>query len=344
MPGVDEAQFAKNEMAADLAAGVDAISFDQTVEFVQYTKVILPIDGSVFWVKSNLLSESALLNAARYNALAYNQGPILLTAAPTATVKGSLHWETTKSQEEDQTLATNVVIFTSLQEVTDFNAVGPNTMFIATVGAENVRYAFSRRQRFYRQADLFHYVGTALYPALASQIVDDPAQFNQAEPVVSNSLPLWLALNTLTLPPGGLYCPVQLYSSFLVPDNLEPPYGVVHIFPDGTQALQGAPLLGRTLGHDQLVQDRVRITLYGLRNAEALTFQDVVNFYSENFDRLGMMNMPIVRDEKRTQVEFGILAQKKTIDYDVSYLQSTVRNVARQLIESAIPSYIVRAV
>ena len=42
-----------------------------------------------------------------------------------------------------------------------------------------------------------------------------------------------------------------------------------------------------------------------------------------------------MRDEKMTQSELGILAQKKTITFEVSYYQTTVNNIARQLIEKA---------
>jgi hypothetical protein len=341
MPTVKESLGAKTEIGVALALGVDTIDLSQEITFTQYTKVVLPLDGFIFWVKSELLSPSALYNAAMFNAVAFNAAPVIVQAAPTLVARGSLHYETTKQQDEDQTVGVNTVILTSEQEIIDFNAVGPNTTYIATVGPDQVRYTFSRRQSFYRQAGLFHYVGTALLPAMATQIIDDVVQFDQTQPVVSNSLPLWLALNSYMPLPGSLGCPLQLYPSYAVLDNLEPPYGVVHINPEGTEALQGAPYLDATLSHFQLAQDQVRVTLYGLRNFNAMTFIDAVNDYSLNTDNIGMMNMPIVRDAKRTQVEFNILAMKKTIDYTISYYQATARTIARQLIESAIPSYIV---
>jgi hypothetical protein len=341
MTAAEESLFAKTPIGTDLAIGVDTLSLDQELEFTQYTRVILPVDGSWFWIRSDLVSDSALYNAAMFNSVALNQGPNVLTAAPFSKAKGSLHYETIRQQNEDETLGINRVIFTSEQEITDLNAVGPNTMFISTVGAERVRFAFSRRDSFYYQAGLFHYVGTALYPALASQIIDDVSQFNAVQPIVSNSLPLWLALNGYQPLPGSLACPLPLYPSFAVPANLEPPYGVVHVFPEATTALQPTPYLGPTLSHDQLAQDRVRVTLYGLHNFNALSFLDAVNDYSLNTDNFGIMDpQPAVRDEKRTQAEFNILAQKKTMEWYISYYQSTARTVARQLIESAIPTYV----
>lgn len=343
MATATEAATAKTQLGGDLAAGVDVLSLDQELVFTQYTRVILPTDGYWFWVNSSLVSPSALYNAARYNAAAYNEGPVETTPAPTLIAKGSLHFESAKQQNEDETLAVNTVVFTSETEILDLNKVGPNTIYISTIGAEQVRFAFSRRQMFYRQANLYHYVGTALYPAMASQVIDDAALFNNIQPVVSNSLPLWLALNSYAPLPGALGSPLPLYPSFAVPSNLEPPYGVVHIFPEATEALQGAPYLDQNLTHWQLIQDRVRITLYGLRNDQALSFQDCVNQYSLNTDNFGFMDEPVMRDEKRTQVELNILAMKKTFTCTISYYQQTARTVARQLITSAIPSYIIQA-
>ena len=53
---------------------------------------------------------------------------------------------------------------------------------------------------------------------------------------------------------------------------------------------------------------------------------------------IGIMNLPIVRDEKRTQSELGTLAMKKIIDYEISYHQNRVNTVARQVIKSTIPN------
>ena len=346
MAEVSEAVNAKTPLGSALAAGVDVLSMVQELVFTQYTRVILPIDGYWFWVKSEAVSPSALYNAAMFNAAAYNGGPIVTTPAPTLIAKGSLHFESAKQQNEDETLAVNRVVFTSETEILDLNKVGPNTIYISTIGTpeNNTRFAFSTRQMFYRQANLYHYVGTALYPSMASQVIDDPALFNSMQPVVSNSLPTWLSLNSVSpLPWAPLSMPCPLYPSFAVPSNLEPPYGVVHIFPEGTEALQGAPYIDQNFSHWQLAQDKVRITLYGLRNADALVFQDLVNQYSLNTDSFGFMDMPIMRDEKKTQVELNILAMKKTYSCTVSYYQNTMRRLARQLITSAIPSYIVEA-
>jgi hypothetical protein len=54
-----------------------------------------------------------------------------------------------------------------------------------------------------------------------------------------------------------------------------------------------------------------------------------------NTDNIGLMNMPIIQDEKIAQPEFGIIAMKKTITFKVSYYQNTVNDVALKYIQSA---------
>lgn len=341
MTTAQEAAGAKTELAGDLAAGVNTLSLNQEVTFTKFVKVVLPLDGFVFWVRADQVGPSALYAASRFNAFHYNQSAAIVSAAPTLVAKGSLHYATTQQQNEDETVAVDQIVFTSLEPVQDFNQVGPSVIFIAemkTDAGDTIKFAFSQRRSFYKQAGLHHYVGTAVYAALELQIIEDPRVFDRRL-VVSNSLPIWLALNNYSAVGTRLSSPVQLYPSFAVPDNLPPPYGAVHIRPETTQALAAAPMLGPTLSHDQLAQETVRITIYGLRNDDALTFQDVVNQYSLDTDAIGIMNMPVIRDEKRTQSELSILAMKKSIEFDVNYYQSAARNIARQLILSAIPTF-----
>jgi len=338
MATADEAALAKTQLAGGLAAGVETLDLNQEVTFTQYLKVVLPLDGFVFWVRADLLSDSALCGTMRINGTPLNQPPEVLRAAATVTVRGSLHYATAQNQNEDETVAINSVVFTSLSPVQDFNRVGPGSILIATF--QGVRFAFNQRRSFYQQADLHHYTGNAIYPAMASQVVDSLSGFDSQSPVVSNSLPLWLALPGYT-PPFMALPPIsfQLYPSFAVPDNLPPPYGSVHVVPESTRALQGSPRLSSDLSHSQLVRETVRITLYGVRNEGALDFLDLVGQYTLDTDNMGIMNMPVMRDDKRTQTELSILAMKKTVEYEVNYYQQVARDVARQTIQQALVTY-----
>ena len=51
------------------------------------------------------------------------------------------------------------------------------------------------------------------------------------------------------------------------------------------------------------------------------------------------MNTPVVADEKRTQSELNTIAMKKSIEFEVNYNQATNRDIARQFIQSCVPTF-----
>jgi len=53
------------------------------------------------------------------------------------------------------------------------------------------------------------------------------------------------------------------------------------------------------------------------------------------------MNIPVPRDDKRTQAELGVLAIRKTIEFDVNYYQARVRDAALTYIKSVFLDLIV---
>ncbi len=315
MANAAEAAQAKQGLASPLADGVETLSNNDSVTFTQYARQVLPLDGYVFWVRT----------------------------AATFTVQGSFHYATKQDQNETETEGVSTVIFTALQPVQQFNVLQPDMLWIGTYAGDKEGYdgpttfAFSQRGRYYQAADLFHYSGTAVLPALSAQLINSPADVTQQ--IVSDSLPAWLALNAYVPPYPGFVTGVTLYPSFLLPDNLTPPYGVVHIEPANTEGMQAAFLFGPTLSQASLSCDRVRITLYGLNNDQAMTFMAAVQQYSYDYNVIGMMSTPAVRDEKRTQAELNVIAMKKTIEMEVSYNQGTTRDVARQLIEKCVNTY-----
>jgi hypothetical protein len=243
----------------------------------------------------------------------------------------------TLEQREDETLGISRVVFTAEQQIQDFDALQPGTMYIGSIG--EIRFAFSSSKNFYQQAGQYHYMGEAVYPAMATQIVDDPTTLDLSDVIVSNSLPLWLSLSSATV--FGQTAPTfPIYPSFLIPQDAVPPYVGVHIGDTDTEAIQSAPSFDYEDSHFQLCKDRVKITLYGLRNDAVLDFQDFVFQYTLDTGNMGIMNMPVVRDEKRTQREMGIIAQKKSFVFDVNYYQSRVREIGRQLILESIQTYL----
>ena len=323
MTTVNESLGAQSQMAAVLDQGAEILAAEQTVQFQKYTKVVVA-DGFVFWVATPQMLE----------------------------VKGSLHYATDRMQSEDETIAVNQVLLTSEQLITEFNAISPSTMWIGAwplgpIGGPTIQIAFSQRASFYKQADLFHYSGNAVYPALQSQLIQNQAQIPTG-PIVSNSLPIWLSL------PAYMAQPIPVYSSFVVPDNIVPPYVTAHVEPAGTAATGGFPVLGwpgiqlpnsgaspmYQVASSQLARDEVTFTMYGFTAQMGEQFKQVLIQLSMvgpgEPATFGWANVPIVVDAKRTQVEIAALAMKKTMHVSANYYQSTANAFAYRLILEAL--------
>jgi hypothetical protein len=310
MPSIAESIGNQSQLANGLAAGVNTLSQYQTITFTQYIQQIVAPDAYVFWVNTG----------------------------QTTTVEGSLHYATNQQQNEDETIAVNRVILTALSQIDDFNSIAPDAIWIGTF--EGIQFSFNTRGSFYQQANLYHYEGNAVYPALASQLVDSIEDL-PVGPIVSNSLPIWLTQTTV----GTATVPV--YPSYLVPANVVPPYVSAHVEPDLTEVPSfpiygwpgvtepGSPAPLHDLPSSQLAKDRVRLTLYGFTNQMAIQYLVSLIEYSLDSNNFGFGNSPAIKDQKRTQSELAVIAMKKTIDIDAWYFQSTADAIARRLILSA---------
>ena len=308
-----------NPLETALDSGVNSLARGQNITFTRYSKQVLPQDGYVFWVVNG----------------------------PPITVKGSLHYGTEQVQDEDQTIGVNAVIFTAEQEVAEFNRLNPGTLWVAdwqTPSGATIQIAFSKRGPFYAQAGLYHYSGFAVYPALAAQLINTVSALPPG-PIVSNSLPIWLNLPNV-LPGINSFAPnVPVYASYLVPENVQPPYIVAHIEPNETRAIGAFPIMQWTgvspvngfydLPASQLMADRVKLTFYGLTAQQGMAWLSAIISYSAWTDAFGFMNSPAFRDEKREQSEITAIAMKKTMTIHASYYLNTADALARNLILSA---------
>ena len=331
MASIEETIGAKPQLGSGLAQGVETISNHEQVTFTLYVKLVLPLDGYVFWVNASLLTDSAIYNISQYNRLLFDELPSKIPKKQ-VTVNGSFHYNSNVQMLEDRQAVFNNVIFTSTQAIDDFNLINPQFNYIAKY--QGLTFSFNSRENFYRQADLYHYRGSTLYSIMNTQIIDTMTGFDTQSVIVSNSLPIWLSLNQF----------FPMYPSYIVDQNIVPPYAAVDIIPSDTIALGQFPIINNVIPsvgdptqstYNQLTTDTVKITMFGIRNHEALNFAQYVYQYSMNTDNIGLMNMPIIQDEKVTQSEFGILAMKKTITFKVSYYQHTVNDVALKYIQSA---------
>lgn len=337
MSSADELLDSRTPMGADLAQGLGTLSLDQTIEFGLYVRVVLPIDGFVFWIRSDLAAQGdvkTLLSAEQQSEIEMAEKD-----GRTISVPGSLHYTGDIHQEEGELWAQNRVVLTSKVEVANLNDVAPGLMWIGTFGS--LRFGFSSLTNRYYQANLWHYAGIAIYPDAGPNVVDEIQFFDTAQ-VVSNSLPAWLAMQGYAPPWAYWQAPPPIFPSMTSPLNEAPPFVTVHIVPDSTNAMASAPTISqRTSSHQQLYSDTVRLTLWGMRNDAAQDFVDMVYRYSLDTAAFGIMNVPSLRDEKRGQSELGLVTMKKTFEIQVSYLQARMRDIGQQVIVKAVPTFVV---
>src|SRR5690348_9290054 len=102
-----------------LAAGLDVLSGDQTVDFVPYMRTVLPLDGFVFWIRA------ALLPASRLAAVG-------LQSPDPITIPGSLHYASLGTQLADENIAIQRVDFAAQKAVTEFAQISPQVLYVGT--------------------------------------------------------------------------------------------------------------------------------------------------------------------------------------------------------------------
>jgi hypothetical protein len=307
-----------------LDAGLDVLSGRQTVEFVPYIRTVLPLDGFVFWVRASLLPQQRLVENG-------------LQSPDPVTVEGSLHYASVGTMMLDENISIQRVDFAAKTPITDFAQVAPNVLYVAEwqTPLGSFKFTFNNRGTYYRQADIHHYTGDAVYPAFIAQLIDNIEQFDRRQ-VVSNSLPLWLTVCANIPFISEISFVLPMYPAYLIPANLPPPYAAVEVMPRTTRALQARAYRDSNNSRWQLVAETVALTFYGLRNDDIMDFVDYAVDRSANLGDFGIMNMPVVRDEYRPQLELSALAQKKTVEFEVNYYQTRMRDIARQYIKTAI--------
>ncbi|ECI5657920.1 hypothetical protein ACQSEM_09135 [Salmonella enterica] len=308
MPSLSELQQnAKTELNAALTQGLDDLSRFQVVTFTKYIRKVLPLDGFVFWVKASVLSSEP------------DSEP------DTVNVKGYLHLTTESIQDDEQLYDRNVVTFTAQADIDPFNDIGSDVLYIGEFFG--IQFSFSRRTGLNEPANLYHYTGEAIFPYMRSQIINSVDDIDLSDVVVSSSLPVWLALSQ--------YMP--MFPAMLSTQNLSPPYATVKC--TNTTPIAGSFYLDERQNQYHLVSEDVTISVTGLRNASVEDFLRYVHDYTiSDTAEMGVMNIPVVQDERVTQNELNIIAMRKTIKFKVNYYQQRMRNVARKLITSAIPS------
>lgn len=303
-----------SELASLLQQGVDSISEGQEIKLKAYSRVVLPIDRYIYYKPLKQLC-----------------------------VTGALNYTQEMVQEESETYDRAIVMLTCSQAVQEFSDAPVNTIYVGTT--KRFRYAFERQGGFFSTAKLWHYIGHSLPPVFTLQLLDNPASIDPSQPVVSNSLPLWLQLNNYRVPfptppaapPPDLFTnSIPMYPADLVEPNLVPPYISVMCY--DTRAL-GLPTLDQNRNQAQPCSERVRLTLKGLQNNAAQDFLSAVLQYSSETNNFGIMNdLPVIVDSHRPDNALLALGMEKTIEFTIFYYQTRAAAIGRQLIKQAVPA------
>jgi hypothetical protein len=326
MTFLSESQTKQTALAGALSAGLDNIRYGQEIAFTPYIRLVLPIDGFVFWVRYDQVGAETLKDAG-----------LLDEGAQPITVDCDIHMATSTDQSEDENIDVSNVVVTTKQEVRPFHDAIVTVMWLAE--SEGVRFAINSRKSFSQQANVFHYVGKTIYPAMMTQIIDDASQFNLRELVLSNSTALWLFIasdiHRAVWLPGFTF---PLFPKYLIPDNLDPPYGVVSPLEGTIRGINLAPTYSLTFSRDHFVEEEVDIILYGCPHRIAADFVDSVLGYTLAETTFGIQNTPTIKDEPRQQTELSVLAQKKRINFKINFHQRVLRDMAIRLITKCVPN------
>ena len=307
-----------------LSAGLDNIRYGQSLTFTPYVRVVLPVDGFVFFVRYDQVSQIAASLAGTSSA----------TLAP-VTVPCSVHMSTTTEQADEDNMDFSRIVITAKQEIRPFHDNVTTVLWISEF--EGVRFTIDGRKGYYQQSGLFHYQGGTVFPVMETQIIDDASDLCLSSPILSNSTPLWMTLaaniSSAVWLPGFSF---PLYPAWLIPDNEVPPYGV--IMPRDAKGWMSAPRFDPNFSRNQLVYETVDVVLYGCSHRDAENFLDSVLGYQMTGTIFGVSNVPVIEDIPRNQSELSVRAQKKLISFGVNYYQSQARQMAEKYILECIPN------
>src|SRR6516165_10801487 len=100
---VNESGIGQTPLSAALKEGLDNIDYEQTITFTPYYRVVLPLDGFVFWVRSGLITPGSTFGTFPYNAVGIGSGETFNPASEFS-APGSLHYATTNVQDPAESM------------------------------------------------------------------------------------------------------------------------------------------------------------------------------------------------------------------------------------------------
>ncbi|GBQ08825.1 hypothetical protein [Saccharibacter floricola] len=299
----------KTPLGESLGRAISNISYGGEIYFQEYRKITLPLDGFLFWIKTeNKFS-----------------------------IPGSLHISTRNTKNEYQNYDLSQIVLSTSEKINKFHQKDSNYILVGII--DGLEFLIGAQKESYQPSALFHYSAESIPPSFRSQFIHTEAELDDYHPVISSSLPIFLALPHIGSPALG-WCPwpkdVPIFPSFSSPDNQEPPYIIIHNDPHSAQPVGLGTVDPTTGASTQMMTEKVKLTLIGLPHQKASNIRDYIRHWALlHPDTLGITNIPVIVDEKSTLDEISALSMMKHLEFDVMYIQNTARDCAFKLIEHA---------
>jgi len=297
-----------HELDNTLFEGYQQLSGNQKITFTRYVSKILPIDGWHFWVKAELLDgETEPFNKV---------------------VSGTLHQSVNQTQEATKSNAITSIILTVNQPIDLLKEVNQESMWLGEY--DGSKFSFNIQNAFYDNANQFHYAGDAVYIENSDAFIDDINDLNLDDTVITNCIPLFIALNDQ----------VQIYPAFLNPTNLKPPYATIEVKQTTGVA---AGITFNEFDDSKLMQwDKVELSIFGLRKKQLSDFLKYLTTKQLETEAFGIYWLPSIQNENIPQSEVNILTNKKVLSFDVNYVIEDIRNAATAFIENIFVDFFVK--
>ena len=298
-------------LSAQIDAAVGLLSQGRTFDLVTYSKFTNPVDGYVYWLKTDTVEK----------------------------VAGSLHNSANQDQTADETINRNTIVFTTMERIKAFDSIDPDEIRVISVALDDpalvdtgpLLIGFNIANNFYQQAGAYHYIGQAVYPQFRTFFIDDPEEWG-ASLVPANSLPILLD----QLADYG----IPVYAAYAVPPNVQGPYLSIDIQQSTTlQAMPGfyeeITKTGTIWHVESFRRDMVELIAYNIKSADVQGLVAHIYDASARPALFGLMSAPQVSDLAAVQSEYGIRADKKSVKMDVSYwLSASVESVRKTITQA----------
>ncbi len=275
-----------------IRGGYNFIKDNQKITFKTYRRVVLPLDKFIYWVK---LSDEVLMNCMVHKTEEFNH-------------------------EVDNFRNEATIILITEDAIFDYSNDGIDE--IKVFKYNNSLYLLRKTGENAEQSGVYHHIAHIIEPQMQYIFLDSEDDIKKEKFQLTSSIPLFISFSS------GLFdltpFEYEIYPAWLTPYNKKPPYIAIEV--EETTGLDSGFQNIKINNKDylcRLVQEKVKLVLYGFNHDEALIFLKRLEKWSQLYNYIGFMSSPCVTDEIYSKTELGSVASKKTIDLEISYVQTT---------------------